>query len=82
MRAIGRSDCAVGVFGGLFERSERYREDFTRRLQRIHPQAKVGLPQLAPYIGAVVYYFLKKNELTQQVVANLRATAKGLQERM
>lgn len=82
MQAIGRSDCVVGIFGGLFERSERYREGFTRQLKQLYPQAKVGIPQLAPYIGAVVYYFLKNNKLTQQVVANLRATAKGLQERM
>ena len=81
MKDIGRAECTVGVFGGLFERSVRYREGFARRLERIYPQAKVGIPQLAPYVGAVVYYFLKKKELTQQVVANLRATAKGLQER-
>ncbi len=81
MQEIGRRDCAVGIFGGLFERSTYYRTEFIHRLNRIYPQAKVGIPQLAPYVGAVVYYFLKQNELTQQVVANLRATAKDLQER-
>ena len=77
MGEIGKSDCSVGVFGGLFEHSEMFMNGFVDKLHAVYPKAQVGLPALAPNAGAVVYYFMKENKLTAQVTDNLMASSKA-----
>ena len=81
IEAIDLPDCTVGIFGGVFEHNPWFVSRFTQQVHDRFPHAKVGFPTLPPFGGALVYYFLKQNNLTQQIRDNLTVTYRTLQER-
>jgi len=74
IRAMDITDGVIGIYGGFFKHNPDVVDRFSKEMGYRHPSFKVGFPEFAPEIGAVIYFLLQDGRLTDTVLRNLRET--------
>lgn len=55
IKKIGKEDCLVGIYGGVFQNNEYIREKFSTGIKEKYPEVQIKIPDMKPEEAAVIY---------------------------